>query len=202
MLAFLAVFFIAAKAGATAPVRLPTVAASDFASGRSWTWDYLDQTGVIYSTERYQVLSVNGAVVLIEMSSSMSGSSSLQPHARIQVDVSRCLAAYKNPDFIQPWTIDMFYQDENGAWVSYQPPNTLAFEEKFNCNPNVTLTGSGSPTTTVFQTVSSETAFQERESGTDGSNDTWFTQSGPNAAIALLKNFTSDPHMTYVMKRR
>lgn len=177
---------------------VPVVQASDFNVGRSWTWDYFDGQGAIYSTERYEVLVRNGDLVLIEMSSSYDGGATLVAHHRIEAKIGDCLRAYVNPAQKKPWKFKMFSL-EQGRWVPFDPGKTLAFEEKFNCNPNVTG-GVGANYETVFATIDGEDVFQQKLWRKLESS--WFSMSGSDRAIAFRKTFASDPTSTYVFKRR
>lgn len=188
----------ATLAFASTPSTVPTIEASDFAVGRSWTWDYVDQKGAIYSTERYEVLARQGEQVVIEMSSSYGGGGTLTPHHRMDVNVGTCLRAYSNPVRKKPWSFKM-YALEAGRWVPFDPGKTLAFEEKFNCNPHVTG-GVGAQYETVFTTIDDQPVFQHKLWRKLTSS--WFSLTGPDRAVAVRKEFSSDPSAPYVFKRR
>jgi len=191
------------------PATVPTVAANDFTVGRSWTWDYFDSTGALYSSERYTVISQTGDDILIEMSSAYgtaTGDSTSDPapneqfnvHHRILANVAQCLGAYTNPAQTKPWSIRMFALT-NGQWDEYDPGKTLAFEEKFNCNPHI-QTSASAPYLTVFSMVDGESVFQQKLWRRLTSS--WFSMSGPDMAVAFRKDFDSNPAAPYVFKRR
>jgi hypothetical protein len=177
---------------------LPTVSSANFAVGQSWTWDYFDPSDKIYSTERYTVIAKKGDVVLIEMASDYSGGQNLQPHHRIQVDVAKCLAAYKNPVQKKPWRFAMYYLSQ-GKWTEIDQENTLAFEEKFNCNGHL-YSKPSEPYLTAFDQVDGQPVFSQKLwRKLEGS---WFASSGSLQAMALFKKFSSDPSQLYKMKLR
>lgn len=188
--------FVAAStvAFAQTPQLVPTLDANDFTIGRSWTWDYVDASGKIHSTERYEVVSRENDRVLIEMSSSYDGGTTLTVHHRIDVKVNDCLLAYRNPAQKKAWSFKM-YSLTNGHWVPFDPGKTLAFEEKFNCNPHV-MTAPHQPYLTVFSTIDEEKVFQQKL--WRKLNSSWFSETGTNRAIAFKKDFDS----TYTFKRR
>lgn len=183
---------------ARAEVALPTVQVSDFTVGRSWTWDYTQADGHLYSTERYTVVGVEGSVVLLEIASDYGGGQNLRPNTRVQADVAKCLAAYSNPHQKKPWSITMFSLSA-GRWTEFEAPSTLAFEEKFNCNPREYLQMSD-PYLTVYSVVDGVRVFQQKLWRRLTSS--WFAAEGPERAVAVQKEFTSDPSMTYTFKLR
>ena len=186
--------FVVAVASAQVPQTVPTIEAGDFSVGRSWTWDYVDSSGKIHSTERYEVLTRVNDRVLIEMSSSYDGAPTLTAHHRLDVRVNDCLRAYRNPAQKKPWSFKM-YSLSDGKWVPFDPGKTLAFEEKFNCNPHV-MSEKHQPYLTVFTTIAGEKVFQQKLWRKLSSS--WFSIEGESAAVAFQKNFDS----SYTFKRR
>lgn len=188
--------FAAVATEATAS--LPTVSSAMFEVGQSWTWDYFDPNDNIYSTERYTVIAKKGETVLIEMASDYSGGQNLQPHHRIQVDLAKCLAAYKNPVQKKPWRFAMYYLS-HGKWNQIEQENTLAFEEKFNCNGHL-YSKPAEPYLTAFDQIGGQAVFSQKLwRKLEGS---WFAAGGSLQAIALFKKFSSDPTQLYKMKLR
>jgi len=181
-----------------AEVALPTVAVSDFTVGRSWTWDYTQADGKPWSTERYTVIAVSGTTVFLEISSDYGGGQNLKPNTRLQVDIQNCLAAYANPAQKKPWSYKMFFFS-SGHWNEFEAPNTLAFEEKFNCNPREYL-GASDPYLTVYSEIDGVPVFQQKLWRRLSAS--WFAQDGSQKGVAVQKEFTSDPTMTYVFKLR
>ena len=111
-----------------------TVSLADFAQNKSWSWEYRRDSGELYSTERYTVTNVANGTVTLDMSTTFPDTGNFESHHRIVVNVARCLKAYANPAQFEPWSMRMFHR--NGAqWEEVQTTSTLAFEEKFNCNP-------------------------------------------------------------------
>lgn len=183
---------------AHAEIPLPVVSAADFTVGRSWIWDYFDQTGAIYSTEKYTVISLVGSVVVIEMASDYGGGQSLKPHTRLRVDVTKCLRAYRNPTAKQAWSFQMFYLSA-GRWTEFDQPNTLAFEEKFNCNPRE-YSSPSAPYLTEYAEIDGVRVFQQKlYRRLTGS---WFAMTGPQMAVAVRKEFNADPAMSYTFRLR
>ena len=180
------------------PKVVPVIQVSDFQVGRHWIWDYVQPSGQIYSTERYEVLSVNGSTVLIEMSSDYGGGQNFKAHTRIEVNVDQCIAAYRNRAAKTPWSFTM-YSIVDGAWSPYDAPKTLAFEEKFNCNPHV-QTDVWDDYLTAFSVIDNEPVFEQKL--WRRIDLSWYSLSGPNTAVAFQKAFTADPSQPYTMKRR
>ena len=186
-------FSFAGSPAAGADTRLPVISASDFSVGSSWTWDYTVQNGAPWSTERYTVISKNMSTVLLEISSDYGGSQNLKPNTRLEVDVTKCLNAYANPVQKKPWSFKM-YSLTGATWTEFTPPSTLAFEEKFNCNPREYL-ATGAPYLTVYSAIDGTRVFQQMLWRKLAS--TWFALQGPEAGVAFSKDFTADPQMTY-----
>lgn len=144
-------------------IAAPQIHISEFSQGKTWTWDYYDDQKQLYSTERYEVLSVRGNVVQIEMATEFPSKPGFTAHHRFEADVSRCLNA-NNSWQLRTWFL-------NGSkWEEYSNPKTLMFEEKFNCLPEAidwvkTIFGD------MFQTVK---------------NGSWYAYNG----VAFEKYFT------------
>lgn len=189
--------FLAFSASA-ADVALPTIQVSDFTVGRSWTWDYTQADGKIYSTERYTVIDVRGSVALLEIASDYGGGQNLKPNTRVRADISKCLLAYSNRYQKKPWSITMYSRSENG-WSEFDAPSTLAFEEKFNCNPREYLKQS-EPYLTVYSVVDGVRVFQQKLWRRLSSS--WFAIDGLERGVAVQKEFKSDPAQTYTFKLR
>lgn len=180
------------------PAVLPVVSLATFAVGNSWTWDYLEPSGNIYSTERYTVLATRDSVVLIEMASDYAGGQNFKANHRIQVDISQCLGAYKNPVQKKPWKFQMFYLNQ-GQWTGMEQRNTLAFEEKFNCNAH-RYSKPSAPYLTAFDVLDGRPVFSQKL--WRKLEASWFPISGNLAAIAVFKNFSSGTNGVYKMKLR
>jgi hypothetical protein len=183
---------------ARSEVALPVISISNFVPGRSWTWDYFQTDGTIWSTERYTVLSRTDQVVLIEISSDYAGGQNLKPNTRLEVDVSQCLLAYAKSNEKRGWMFKM-YSLNGSAWSPYEPNNTAAFEEKFNCNPREYLKTSDQYLT-VYSTIRGTPAFQQKL--WRRLNASWFAKEGTNKAVAIHKEFLSDPTQTYRFQLR
>jgi hypothetical protein len=192
ILAFIGISFDAITAFGSETF-LPVVSPSDFSVGTAWTWDYVDQTGAPWSTERYTVISQNGSTVLLEISSDYGAGHSLKPNTRLEVDVAKCLNAYSNPAQKKPWSFKM-YSLSGASWTEYSAPSTLAFEEKFNCNPREYLKASA-PYLTVYSEIGGLRVFQQKLWRKILSS--WFALDGPSAGVAISKDFSADPRMTY-----
>lgn len=177
---------------------MPVVTFQDFPVGQSWIWDYFDPSGAVYSTERYTVLKAQGSTLLIEMASDYSGGQNLKPHHRMVVDLSKCLAAYRNPVQKKPWHFRLFYLNQS-RWVETEPANTLAFEEKFNCNGH-RYEKPSLPYLTVEGVFESQPVFMQKLwRKIEG---TWFGIAGRYRAIAVGKSFSGNPGEVYKMKLR
>lgn len=165
--------------------RVATVSAADFSVGRQWRWNYFDGGDELYSSEQYTVIENNNGEVLIEMASHFPNETVFKPHHRIRVNVGDCLKAYQDPWSKKSWSMRMFYL-EDGAWKPVEPPSTLAFEEKFNCNP---YKHDSSEFLTLFRSSQAGELFtQRRWRRIEGS---WYMNVGPFKAVSFEKAF---PH--------
>lgn len=184
---------------------LPTVTVDDFTVGRQWTWDYFETTGTekLYSTERYTVLARRGSEVLIELSSDYNGSQNLKPSHRLRVDVDHCLRAYRNPVQKSPWRFKMYYlsttTNGRGVWTEVDALNTLAFEEKFNCNPRDYQKPSA-PYLTVYGEDRGRTVFMQKLWRRIAAS--WFYLDGPERGVAARKDFPTGVSETYSFRLR
>lgn len=151
---------------------LATITPDFFKPGQVWHWKYY-QDGVLYSTERYTILEARPDRVLIQMSTRIAGDSEFIIHHRQEVNPQRCLLAYKNPAQYRPWSIKLYYRNQ-GQWELIDGlTTTLAFEEKFNCNPH---RFQSSYRNTHFKTMMTDLGeqelFQQRKGPQD--NSSWF----------------------------
>jgi hypothetical protein len=166
-----------------APVAV--VSAANFPVGQEWRWNYTDSVGNPYSYEQYTVIENDNGVILIEMASHFPGETVFKAHHRIQVPLEDCLRAYLNASAGSPWLMRMFFLD-SGVWKETEPPSTLAFEEKFNCNP---YQYDSREYLTVFRSSPRGEVFaQKRWRKIEGS---WFMNSGELAGVMFEKEF---PH--------
>jgi hypothetical protein len=179
-------------------MKLPTVKPDDFKIGRYWTWDYVEASGNIYSSERYVVVGHADNMVWLEMSTQLPHQVGFNAHHRLQVNVQDCLRAYRNPNQKIGWSFRMF-QLENGSWQETGVGKTLAFEEKFNCNPFL-FTDAFANFLTVEKKIGGEEVFQQRL--WRRLDSTWFSEGGPDAGIAFMKTFDAEQPKAYTMKRR
>jgi len=188
------VFFFAAVTG-----QVPVVSSEFFAPGRSWTWDYSHaQTGELYSTETYTVVDRAADLVTIEMSTIFPGQGAYRAHHRLIVPVDRCLAAYRNPVQKQPWSFRMFYREQDGHWQETEPPTTLAFEEKFNCNPWINDSRSY---LTIFRDGVNGAEFMHKLWRTVETS--WFSGESVEAGVMSEKRFNhGNGSQNYIVRRR
>lgn len=163
--------------------RVATVTAHDFQVGRQWRWNYYDGKGAVYSSEQYTVIQNLNGEILIEMSTHFPGQTLFKPHHRILVRVEDCLRAYRDPFEKWAWSMRMFYLDK-GTWNETTPPSTLAFEEKFNCNP---YKHDSREFLTEFRTSQAGELFAQRRWRRLESS--WFMRYGPNAGVSFEKEF-------------
>lgn len=185
---------LASGASVTEVSRLPVVSVETFQPGRSWTWNYWDGSE-IYSSERYTVLSVQGSVVWIEMATRLAGQTEYYPHHRLKVSVDKCLQSYKTSGEPRPWSFSMYYRDGE-QWVEMVMSKTLAFEEKFNCNPH--RYAKASSYLTMFRDASEGRLFQQKRWGRIESS--WFLLEGVEAGVAAEKDFRHEAGTSYLMK--
>lgn len=172
---------------AAAPITsVPVVSIATFQPQHAWSWAYYTKDGAFYSSERYEVISVEGSIVTLEMASRFKESDPYRFHHRLVVDVKKCLEAYATAGVKKNWAFKMYYWT-GGTWDSVgTPPSTAAFEEKFNCNSH------------VVKTADMETLFGKAESALGGQNIfqqkskkradmAWFFLEGSNAGIAAQR---------------
>ena len=121
-----------------APKYVPVVTAQQLKVGNTWFWSYYQKGDLQkwYSTERYRVVEHNGTKLAIEIWSLYSWSKEYTPSAKFTLDLNNCFQAFTGPQK-KTFALKM-YAFVNGAWADkgYDVDST-AFEEKFNCNPNV-----------------------------------------------------------------
>lgn len=175
-------FSLFALAASAQPVA--TISIGDFTSGRSWVWEYRTERGDLYSTEKYSVVSVNGNQVVLEMSTTFFNEGHFQSHHRLVVPLDRCLAAYANPSEVKVWSFKMFFR-EGEHWREVVPPSTLAFEEKFNCNP---YRHDSLEFKTEFKSSPVGELFTHKRWRT--LEGTWFMNEGELRGVAFAKKFT------------
>lgn len=88
----------------------------------------------------------------------------------------------------------MCYLDGNKTWQPFKPETTLAFEEKFNCNPHV-YRGYGASYRTVFIESADGGLFEQKRWGRlDG---TRFFFSGRHAGVGAEKHFAKPKGESY-----
>jgi hypothetical protein len=133
---------------------IPIVSMEQFKVGNYWTWTYFTDGDFSqpYSTERYQVISVEGSRLSFEIWSQYQNRGDFKPSAKFQVNFTQCKQAFLRPDLKVNFLIHLFPW-QNGAWASSSIPTlATAFEEKFNCNP-VIHTKKSSMYETRFETL-------------------------------------------------
>lgn len=116
---------------------LPIASPEQFVNGNTWTWTYYSNGDLSrpYSSEKYEVIRVEGSLVTFEIQSKYSEKSSFSPNTRFKVNLEKCKQAFSNPDVKVNFMIAL-YPLQNGVWE--RTPiwsSATAFEEKFNCNP-------------------------------------------------------------------
>lgn len=163
--------------------RVATISPEFFEPGRTWTWEYYQEGVTLYSVEKYEVIENIEGEVTLEMSTHFPGQGTFKAHHRLRVNIDRCLAAYANRADIKPWSFRIFHRLQN-KWIEVEPPTTLAFEEKFNCNPH---RHDSREYLTVFRDSSAGELFMhKRWRNLEGS---WFMNAGPEAGVLFEKDF-------------
>jgi hypothetical protein len=164
---------------------LPVVTDAQLNVGASWTWQYFEDDR-LYSTERYTVIMRDtGGYVWLELSSVFPGQNEFHATHRLRVKVESCLKAHAATVGLQPWSFDMLTWT-GATWEKIEAPSTLAFEEKFNCNPHVYAPGTFD-FVTRFKTDENGALFSQERWGR--LNSSWFLATGPSAGIAVEKQF-------------
>mgnify|MGYP001120615272 CR=1 FL=1 len=177
--------------------KLPVVSEEDFAPGNRWTWDYFDKDEELYSSETYTVLENEDGLLLFEMSTEFPDATQDRIHHRLQVDLNKCLASYKNPADMKVWSIKL-HAWNGSQWIDAGVTNTLAFEEKFNCNPNVGR--SSVQWATLFRGTERGELFQLQVKTRLASS--WFFHDGENAAIQAEKTFVRSHGVSFTSRLR
>jgi hypothetical protein len=181
---------------------VPIISALDFKAGKSWTWDYFEPSNQLYSSERYEVIEVLGSEVTLEMSSAYVGKNAqlgkYTAHHRILVDLKLCQAAYRTKKSRRSWDLRMFALQSSGKWLRLNPGTTLAFEEKFNCNPHVIET----PRVlgTEFDILFEMKVF--RQKSWSPNSRSWFLLEGHSAGVLLSKIMGANPDEAYRIQLR
>ena len=165
--------------------KLPIISLSDFTPGRVWTWNY-SQGPDFFSSERYTVMSRDSEFVWIEMSTRLAGETTYRAHHRIHVSVKSCLNAFSQASGRKAWSYEMYYLN-NGKWELYDPSSTLAFEEKFNCNPYLFVDRFQPFLTFFYERANGVRLFEQKPWGK--LNASRYLMSGPESAIASEKVF-------------
>jgi hypothetical protein len=164
---------------------VPVVSIDTFQPHHAWSWAYYTKDKVFYSSERYEVISVQGTVVTIEMATKFKELDPYKFHHRLVVDVQKCRDAYKNANTKKPWSFEM-YNWTGKSWNNVGTPTNAAFEEKFNCNPHIFKTTSKQTLFSISEPeVGSQNIFQQKNSGR--SDATWYFLDGPNKGIAAQR---------------
>ena len=146
----------------SAAKEIPMISREQLKVGNYWIWTYYTDGNLSkpYSAERYEVVSVEGTLVTIEIWSRYQERGDFTPSARFRTDVAHCERAFQRPDIKLNFLIKL-YPMENGNWAKIPIPNAAtAFEEKFNCNP-ILSTRKNSMYETRFHTM--ETQFGTSE---------------------------------------
>lgn len=156
-----------------------TITAETFSVGQMWHWNYY-QDGALYSTERYTILEARPDHVVIQMSRRIAGEADFTIHHLQEVNPQRCLQAYKNPADPRPWSIKLFFKNQ-GRWEAMEGlTSTLAFEEKFNCNPHRLKSPYRNTYFEVKDTaLGAQELFQQRKGPAD--NSSWYFNQGSSA---------------------
>lgn len=171
------------------------VTSESFPPGRFWTWEYREESGRLFSEERYQVIARDGDWVWLEMATRFDSAAPFHPHHRLRVNLARCREAYRSPREVRVWSFEMFSRNgSTGGWEPHDPGSTRAFEEKFNCDGFVRELRDR-------HTVFANGMFQHRRAGrTDGS---WFLLEGPHAGVMGAKEMGHGPgHPVYRIELR
>lgn len=181
-------FILTWTALAAPPTPLATIHPDFFKPGQVWHWKYY-QDGVLYSTEKYTVLEARPDRVLIQMSTRLAGQRDFIIHHRQEVNPQRCLLAHKNPAHYRPWSINLYFKN-NGRWELVDGlTTTLAFEEKFNCNPHHFQSRYRN---TYFKTLTTDLGaqelFQQRKGPRD--NSSWYFNHSEYAGLMAFKRMS------------
>jgi len=178
-------------------LHLPTVASETFAIGRAWTWDYMTAEGQWYSSETYQVINNENDIVSFQMSTRYADRQQIQTHHRLVVDLKKCKESYRNPADRIPWSIKLLSWQE-GQWVDSGTTSTLAFEEKFNCNPHAGR--SIIQDDALFRNTGFGEIFQLRIRTRPHSS--WFFLAGEQAGVQAQKDFISENVVAFTSRLR
>eukprot|EP00622_Pseudochattonella_farcimen_P003602 FR738813.1.p1 GENE.FR738813.1~~FR738813.1.p1 ORF type:complete len:300 (+),score=26.34 FR738813.1:3-902(+) len=105
-----------------------------FDEGNFWVWMYKDHEGTPYIWEKYTVVSVDGANVVMEMSNCYDVSQSFLPHHRFELNLVEALDAHTTHKD-DGWSFRSFRCIYDGEWLEASTDSTQAFSEKFNLLP-------------------------------------------------------------------
>jgi hypothetical protein len=185
---------------------LPVISPEQLQIGNFWVWTYYTEGDFSrpYSAERYEVIGQRGTQILFEIRSRYDDHSDFKAHTRFRVDLAKCLRAFKNPEIKTNFMIDLYPQTD-GQWakIPIQTPS-IAFEEKFNCNP-IFHTQRGSLYETRFESAQSsqgaERLFQQWPKSSRSQLRAFYFLNHPELkAIAYRKDFNPGTPHFYEMR--
>ena len=112
-------------------------------------------------------------------------------HHRLEVSLKSCLKAYENPLRLRPWRLKMYYWRQD-QWNLIEGLNsTLAFEEKFNCNPySQKLPGKEVAFVEQTTALGLRSLFQFRPFKSHTDRTSWFFLNGPEAGLLAFKRMS------------
>ncbi|MEO5970150.1 MAG: hypothetical protein ABIQ95_09500 [Bdellovibrionia bacterium] len=116
---------------------IPIVSREQFKVGNYWVWTYYTDGDFSkpYSSEKYEVVSVEGTRVTIELQSRPQDRGEFTSKVRFRADFTQCENAFQRRDVKVNFMVALFPL-ENGNWAKTPIPSPATiFEEKFNCNP-------------------------------------------------------------------
>ncbi|MGZ3710790.1 MAG: hypothetical protein ACXVBE_03500 [Bdellovibrionota bacterium] len=181
---------------------LPVISLSQLTPGAAFTWSYIelhqDGGSSPYSTERYEVISQNGMLLTIQMSTRLDhlGQKEFKPTHKFIVDYRKCLDAHRDSRQKHNFLIDLFPANRDGTYDS-KPILTegLAFEEKFNCNPQERK-GRPDPYTTNYSTETTfkgeARLFQQKRMTADQITGFYFLDDPELAGVLARKDFNPE----------
>jgi len=111
-----------------------------FKKGTSWTWHYYESGNLnkTYSEEKYTVLKKKGPKVTFLLSSRVGKEDVFSKRYKFKVNLRICEQKWKRRNY-NPSFVIKIWQRVNETWTPMgRTGKSLLFEEKFNCNSQLT----------------------------------------------------------------
>jgi len=182
---------------------LPLVSAEQFYVGATWVWNYYKDGDhqQLHSLEKYTVTAVQGDRITFDITTQQASSAQFTPSARFHVKLSDCLRSFRGGRH-HFFTVEL-QGYANGQWSEGYQMKSLAFEEKFNCNP-IEYPRLHPVFRTNYQDVETPwgeaRVFQQKSVMPSQVLSYYFLDQGHLTGVAFKKEFNRDSAYSYGME--